>query len=80
VLTVHVAQELLDLAGGDRFIALRLESEDHQKRHGCGLHNAGGPQMQLVAGLARSAGVKRALDLGLGSGHSRIRSIVGNPR
>ena len=71
-MTAHVAQELMDLGGGDRFLALRLESEAHQKRHSCGLHNAGGPQMQLVAGLARCAGVKRALDLGSGLGYSTL--------
>ncbi len=62
----HITHELMELAGGDPFMALRNESEDHQKRHGCGLHNAGGPQMQLVAALTRAAGVTRALDLGSG--------------
>ncbi len=63
---------LMELAGGDRFVEVLRESEEHQRAHGCGLHNAGGPQMQLVAALARAAGVKRALDLGSGWGYSTL--------
>lgn len=67
-----VAMQLMELAGGDRFAALRTESEIHQRSHGCGLHHAGAPQMQLVAALARAAGVTRALDLGSGLGYSTL--------
>jgi predicted O-methyltransferase YrrM len=67
-----VPMKLMELAGGDRFGDVRLESEEHQREHGCGLHNAGGPQMQLVAALARVAGVHRALDLGSGLGYSTL--------
>ena len=63
---------LMELAGGDPFGDARRESEKHQREHGCGLHNAGGPQMQLVAALARAAGVNRALDLGSGLGYSTL--------
>ena len=64
--------KLMELAGGDRFVEVRRESEEHQLAHGCGLHNAGAPQMQLVAALARTAGVVRALDLGSGLGYSTL--------
>ena len=67
-----VAMQLMELAGGDRFAAVRTESETHQRGHGCGLHHAGTPQMQLVAALARAAGVTRALDLGSGLGYSTL--------
>ena len=68
----HVADELLDLAGGDPFLAVREASERHQREHGCGLHHAGGPQLHLVASLARAAGATRALDLGCGLGYSTL--------
>ena len=68
----EVPTKLMELAGGDRFGDVRRESEEHQSEHGCGLHNAGGPQMQLVAALARVAGVHRALDLGSGLGCSTL--------
>ena len=68
----EVPTKLMELAGGDRFGDVRRESEKHQREHGCGLHNAGGPQMQLVAALARVAGVHRALDLGSGLGYSTL--------
>lgn len=67
-----VAHQLMDLAGGDKFGDVRQMSEDHQRRHGCGLHNAGGPQMQLVAALARAANVKTVVDLGCGLGYSTL--------
>ncbi|NND73383.1 MAG: methyltransferase domain-containing protein [Ilumatobacter sp.] len=67
-----VASELMDLAGGDSFADVRRESDDHQQSHGCGLHSASGPQMQLVAALARSANATRALDLGSGLGYSTL--------
>lgn len=63
---------LMELAGGDRFVDVRVECEEHQRTHGCGLHHAGAPQMQLVAALARAAGVVRALDLGSGLGYSTL--------
>lgn len=69
---VDVSMELMELASGDRFVDVRRESEEHQRAHGCGLHNAGAPQMQLVAALARVAGVNRALDLGSGLGYSTL--------
>lgn len=69
---VDVPLKLMELAGGDRFVDVRGESEEHQRSHGCGLHNAGAPQMQLVAALARTAGVVRALDLGSGLGYSTL--------
>ena len=62
--------QLMELAGGGRFAAVRTGSELHQRSHGCGLHHSGAPQMQLVAALARAAGVTRALDLGSGLGYS----------
>lgn len=69
----------MELGGGDVFADVRRESEDHQRAHECGLHNAGGPQMQLVAALARAGNVSRALDLGSGLGYSTlwIASAVG---
>lgn len=63
---------LLRLGGGDPFVDVRRASEDHQATHGCGLHNAGAPQMQLVASLARAGGVRRAVDLGCGLGYSTL--------
>ena len=69
---VDVPMKLMELAGGDGFVDVRSESEEHQRSHGCGLHNAGAPQMQLVAALARTAGVTRALDLGSGLGYSSL--------
>jgi predicted O-methyltransferase YrrM len=79
-MSAEVSMKLMELAGGDRFVDVRRESEEHQREHGCGLHNAGGPQMQLVAALARAAGVRRALDLGSGFGYSTlwIASAVAN--
>jgi predicted O-methyltransferase YrrM len=78
-MSAEVAVELMELAGGDLFADVRRESEEHQRAHGCGLHNAGGPQMQLVAALARAGNVRRALDLGSGLGYSTlwIASAVG---
>lgn len=79
-MTAQVAVELMELAGGDPFADIRRESEDHQAEHRCGLHNAGGPQMHLIAALARAANVSRALDLGSGLGYSTlwIASVVGS--
>ena len=71
-MTADVAMELMELAGGDPFLDVRRESQEHQRAHGCGLHHAGAPQMQLVAALARAAGVNRALDLGSGLGYSTL--------
>ena len=59
-----VADQLMELAGGDPFAEVRRLSEEHPRVHGCGLHRAGGPQMQLVAAVARAANAERALDLG----------------
>ena len=67
-----VAEKLMELAGGDPFTEVRRQSEEHQRAHGCGLHHAGAPQMQLVAALARAANVERALDLGCGLGYSTL--------
>ena len=67
-----VAEKLMELAGGDPFTEVRRQSEEHQRAHGCGLHHAGAPQMQLVAALARAAKVERALDLGCGLGYSTL--------
>lgn len=67
-----VANQLLDLAGGDRFAWVRDRSESHQSAHGCGLHNAGGPVMHLVASIARASGARRVLDLGSGLGYSTL--------
>jgi predicted O-methyltransferase YrrM len=67
-----VADQLMELAGGDPFSEVRRQSEEHQRAHGCGLHHAGGPQMQLVAALARAANVERSLDLGSGLGYSTL--------
>lgn len=68
----EVAQALMGLAGGDPFADVRRASEEHQREHGCGLHHAGGPQMQLVSALARCSGARRALDLGCGLGYSTL--------
>jgi predicted O-methyltransferase YrrM len=70
--TDGVANQLMELAGGDPFADVRRQSEEHQRAHGCGLHHAGGPQMQLVAALARAANATRALDLGCGLGYSTL--------
>jgi predicted O-methyltransferase YrrM len=69
---VDVPMKLMELAGGDRFVDVRGESEEHQRAHRCGLHHAGAPPMQLVAALAQTAGVVRALDLGSGLGYSTL--------
>lgn len=71
-MTAEVADALLELSGGDPFVEVRRRSEAHQRSHGCGLHNAGGPQMQLVAALARLAGARTLLDLGSGLGYSTL--------
>lgn len=68
----EVADQLLDLAGGDRFAWVRDRSESHQAAHGCGLHNAGGPVMHLVASIAQVSGARRVLDLGSGLGYSTL--------
>ena len=39
--SAEVADELMELAGGDPFAEIRRESESRQRRHRCGLHNAG---------------------------------------
>ncbi|MGA9277293.1 O-methyltransferase [Ilumatobacter sp.] len=67
-----VAERLLELAGGDPFRAVRVLSEEHQIEHGCGLHHAGGPVMQLVASITRAARPQRVLDLGCGLGYSTL--------
>lgn len=67
-----VSDRLLELTGGDRFEWVRERSEVHQAAHGCGLHNAGGPVMQLVASIARVSRAKRVLDLGCGIGYSTL--------
>jgi predicted O-methyltransferase YrrM len=67
-----VAEQLLELSGGDPFRDVRVRSEEHQAAHGCGLHNAGGPVMQLVASIARATGSHRILDLGCGLGYSTL--------
>src|SRR6478736_10315348 len=71
-MSAQVAMQLMELAGGDVFARVAQESQDHQQEHGCGLHNAGGPQMQLVAALARVVGARRVLDLGSGLGYSTL--------
>ncbi len=71
-LVSDVADQLLDLAGGDRFAWVRARSESHQASHGCGLHHAGGSVMHLVASIARVAGARRVLDLGSGLGYSTL--------
>jgi len=72
VVEVDVGDELLALAGGDSFADVRSRSESHQREHGCGLHNAGGPQMQLVASLGRLISPASILDLGCGLGYSTL--------
>lgn len=67
-----VAVQLLELSGGDPFENVRLRSEAHQAQHGCGLHNAGGPVMQLVSSIARVSQPRLALDLGCGLGYSTL--------
>ncbi len=62
----------MNLAGGDHFLDLRFRSDEHQREHGCGLHNAGGPQMQFVSMIARVANAKTILDLGCGLGYSTL--------
>ncbi|WP_051062574.1 O-methyltransferase [Ilumatobacter nonamiensis] len=69
---VDVGKELLALAGGDVFVDVKSRSEAHQRQHGCGLHSAGGPQMQLVASLARLIAPMSILDLGCGLGYSTL--------
>ena len=69
---VDVGYELLALVGGDLFADVRSRSESHQRQHGCGLHNAGGPQMQLVASLGRLVAPTSILDLGCGLGYSTL--------
>ena len=69
---VDFGDELLALAGGDPFAGLRSRSESHQREHGCGLHNAGGPQMQLVASLGQLIAPASILDLGCGLGYSTL--------
>lgn len=64
--------QLLELSGGDRFADVRLLSEQHQREHHCGLHNAGGPVMAAVASAARSNHAQRVLDLGSGLGYSTL--------
>ena len=54
-----VADQLMELAGGDPFAEVRRLSEEHPRVHGCGLNRAGGPQMQLVAAVARAANAER---------------------
>src|SRR6478735_3117162 len=79
-MSAQVAMQLMEFAGGDVFARVAQESQHHQQEHGCGLHNAGGPQMQLVAALARAVGARRALDLGSGLGYSTlwIASAIGD--
>jgi predicted O-methyltransferase YrrM len=67
-----VAVQLLRLAGGDPFEQVRRRSEEHQAEHGCGLHNAGGPVMQLVAAIVRASGASQLADLGCGIGYSTL--------
>ncbi len=67
-----VGDELLALSGGDPFADVRARSESHQRGHGCGLHNAGGPQMHLVASLGRLIAPASILDLGCGLGYSTL--------
>ena len=67
-----VPVRLLDLSGGDPFLTVQRRSDEHQREHGCGLHNAGGPQMQLVSALAQAAGASRVIDLGCGLGYSTL--------
>lgn len=71
-MSIDVAMQLMELAGGDPFAGVRTESEAHQRSHNCGLHNAGAAQMQLVAALARVSGATRVLDLGSGLGYSTL--------
>ncbi len=65
-------ERLLDLVGGDPFADVRALSSEHQARHECGLHNAGGPVMSTIAAIVRSAGAQRVLDLGSGLGYSTL--------
>src|SRR2546421_479207 len=67
-----VSLQLMRLAGGDPFEDVRVRSEEHQAAHGCGLHNAGAPVMQLVAAIVRASGAARLADLGCGIGYSTL--------
>ena len=67
-----VSDALMDFAGGDMFEGVRHRSDEHQRSHGCGLYNAGGPQMLLVSRLAELAGPETVLDLGCGLGYSTL--------
>lgn len=69
---IDVGDALLAISGGDPFADVRARSESHQRDHGCGLHNAGGPQMQLVASLGRLIAPASILDLGCGLGYSTL--------
>ena len=69
---IDVGDELLALSGGDPFADVRARSEVHQREHPCGLHNAGGPQMQLVASLGRLIAPASILDLGCGLGYAGL--------
>lgn len=71
-MTGEVTDALMELSGGDPYVEVKHRSEAHQRAHGCGLHNAGGPQMQLVAALARLADARTIVDLGSGLGYSTL--------
>ena len=65
---------LLDLYGGDPFAAVYGASNEHREAHGpdCDVYPSVPVKMRLLAGIVRTAGAHRILEIGCGLGYSAL--------
>src|SRR3990172_3241849 len=65
---------LLDLYGGDPFARVYRASNEHREAHGpaCEVYPSQPAKMRLLAGLVRTAGAHRILEIGCGLGYAPL--------
>src|SRR3990172_7871424 len=65
---------LLDLYGGDPFADVYRSSNEHREAHGpdCDVYPSVPVKMRLLAGIVRTAGAQRILEIGCGLGYSAL--------
>jgi predicted O-methyltransferase YrrM len=69
-----ISSFLLDLYGGDPFARVYRASNEHREAHGpdCDVYPSVPVKMRLLAGIVRTAGAHRILEIGCGLGYSAL--------
>src|SRR3972149_5970555 len=71
-----LSSSLLDLYGGDPFAAVYRASNEHREAHGpdCDVYPSVPVKMRLLAGIVRTDGAHRILEIGCGVGYRAPRA------